>query len=127
MAVLKSKTHKVQAYYIDSTRIGKFESICRRFIHKENGGFWAAIRDLSMREIVELAAVNIQNTIVFEVNFNKKFIEKWQDLIILFEGKTFKISAKPDEFDYVQNKGSLKIQAMQFTDNNMYSKDIYEV
>jgi len=79
-----------------------------------------------MQEIVANAAVDIKNTIIFDVNYSKVVIDAWQDLIILFNGRCYKPEGKPDEFDYASNKGSMQIRALQFADNNVYSSDEYK-
>jgi SPP1 family predicted phage head-tail adaptor len=108
-------------------RNGKFDAFSRRFIHRNNGGLWASARDLSLKERMGANSKDIENTIIFEVNYNEKIIIRWQDLFILFNNRTYKITAKPDEFDYTQNKGSIKIQATQCEDNNHYEQEQYEV
>jgi len=119
----KPKTKKIKVYYPIETN----GMLARQFIHtKSSGGLWAAVRDLSINERVHAASINISNTIVFEVNFKKRIVERYRDLIIVFEGRTYKTNGKPDE--YVYNKGdSIKIQAEQFIDNNIYDgEDAYD-
>jgi hypothetical protein len=123
----KSKTIKIAMYYPVITRFEKFDTVVRHFIHGVNNGFWASVRDLSMKERLGATSKDIENIIVFEVNKNNKIINRWQDLFIIFNGKNYKMTAKPDEYDYAQNSGSIKIMATQCDDNTHYEQDEYEV
>ena len=121
------KTKKIKMYYVKSTRIGKFDDqLVRYFIHtQKSGGFWTAPRDLSQAEKVANTTTDKDIIIVFEINKQQIVIDKYNDLVIVFNGKTYKTSgAKPDEFDYESK--DIKIYASQFVDNSEYAKDEYE-
>lgn len=86
-----------------------------------------SVRDSSSREQMSTPTPNVRNMMVFELNHQKKVIEHWEELIILFEGKTYKPQGKPDEYNYTTlSKGSMVIQALEFTDNNSYTEDMYK-
>ena len=119
----RPKTHKVQIYYPKATRQGKFETLTRHFIHKPRGGFWVAVRDLTAREQFSNGATNIQNTVIFEINHHPVLLGLWQDLIIMHNGKFYKIDAKPDQYDHITKQ--LKMTATEFTDNSEYAGDEY--
>jgi len=125
MARINPKTKKVQMYFPKRT---ENESFIRHFIHtKKSLGFWAFVRDLTLNEIVKNTTIDIKNDLFIETNFHSKIVELWQaPLIIIFNNKTYKISAKPDEVFYLNKE--LKINAVEFEDTKFYEdEDEYEL
>ena len=124
-AQVKPKTKKIQCYYAESVRVGKFDTFKQRFIHKKDNGFWAFVRDVSQNERIQNQTINVNVSLIFVVNFNKRIIDMYsKGLRIIFDGRTYEIVAKPDEYEY--QRGDLHILALEFIDNTVYDEVIYD-
>lgn len=121
------KGRKIRCFFTSTVKTKPNITLTRNFIHsQESGGFWAAVRDLSMKERLTNDAVGHDTVVTFVVGFNPKILSRWEELTILDEyDNSYKIREKPDEYDYT--KSDLKIVAYKFRDDQIYGgADTYD-
>lgn len=121
------KGRKIRCFFTSTVKTKPNITLTRNFIHSQaSGGFWAAVRDLSMKERLVNDAVGHDTVVTFVVGFNPKILSRWEELTILDEyDNSYKIREKPDEYDYT--KGDLKIVAYKFRDDKTYGgADTYD-
>lgn len=120
---IKPKDRKIGVYY--AKRDNEFETVYRVFVHNKSG-LWAAMRDLKQSEQITVPTADIISTLMFTVNYNKRIIDDWNNpMWVLFRNKTYRINAKPDEFNYAY--GDMKLYCTEIVDNTVYEGNIYYV
>lgn len=120
------KGQKVRAFYTKTKLEKPIKTYTRHFIHsKASGGFWAHIRDLTLRERLTNEAIGHQVVVVIRVGYNPKILDLWEQLIFIDEkGTTYRLKEKPDEYEY--SKSDIKLTAYAFNDDKSYEEDVYE-
>ena len=104
------KDKKVRVFKIETKRRDGYEIKVKHYLHDEDsGGIWAYVRDLTEREKFAALAVNVEQSIVFKITYNKKLTD---DIMFEFNGDTYK-KASADHFEF--NKTDLVIRAEKST------------
>lgn len=119
-----NKTHKVQVYYNVSIQDENGNQLVHRvWINKKDKGLWAAVRDVKLGETITPTEQKILVEVIFTLNYNKAIIDNWESTMIIFNGKTYKVVAKPDEYNYI--KGDIKVYASKRNDNKIPNTEEY--
>ena len=99
------KDKKVRVFKIETKRQDGYEVKVKHYLHEDGSGIWAYVRDLSEKEKFAALAVNVDQSIVFKITYNRKLTH---DIMFEFEGDTYK-KASTDHFEF--NKTDLVIRA----------------
>lgn len=121
------KNQKIKAFYTVASGAKPNQLLRRHYIHSsESLGLWAEIRDLSQKEVLANEAVGKQIGVYITVGYNPALLERWAELTLIDErGTSYRIKAKPDEFDYA--KRDIRIAAYAYEDTAVYSgSDVYD-